>query len=110
MSNRSDVCIRVPDWVLRPLPANSTIDQALLDDLEAGAADLPHSLSSMGHALSQISMYREYDAAANLACAHVWQALDRCLSAEPPAQRAALVSFAAHMPPRARYWIWRHLA
>ncbi len=93
-----------PAWLLRTLPANAVADEALHARLDGLAAKLPDSIGQIHAVLSDVRMYREYDAAADHACAHVWRKLEQFYS-EPPATRALLLAFAAeHMAgqPQAR--------
>ena len=62
--------------------------QKRLDKL---AAKLPDSLADIHKALDDVATFREYDAAANRAGAHVWRALDRFYAAEDPARRGEAV-------------------
>ncbi len=101
----------VPDWVLRPLPAHAQADPELMARIEEHARGLPGSIGHIDWALSQVSAYREYDPAANLASAHVWHALDAFFSASDWHVRAALLAFAEnHLVLRAKARIFRRLA
>src|SRR5262249_53906447 len=71
---------------------------------------LPGSLPELREALAKVQPYREYDAAANRASAHVWLALGHIDALAPPAVRLALLNFAAdHMAPEAQARVCRRL-
>ena len=59
----------VPDWLLRPLPVNADTDAKLNAQIDKLSKELPESIEHIHKALNKVRMYREYDAAANLACA-----------------------------------------
>jgi hypothetical protein len=85
---------RAPAWLLRPLPANAVADAALHAEIDRLAAGLPGSLAPLQTALDKVRPYREYDAAANRAAAHVWAARDRLYAAESEAVRVQFLRFA----------------
>src|SRR5436190_22952406 len=94
---------RVPPWVLRPLPVNASTDEPLHDRLDDLATRLPITLPDMHAVLAAISTFREYDAAANRASAHVWLVIDQFYSTAAPRHQLALLEFAAtHMVPEAQ--------
>jgi hypothetical protein len=102
--------IETPTWLPRTLPTNAVADEALHTRLDDLGANLPDSIGRMHAALSEVRMYREYDAAANHATAWVWRALDQFYSS-PPATRALLLAFAAeHMAGQVQARILRRLA
>ncbi len=97
-----------PPWLLRPLPVNAIVDEKLLADIDDLARQLPDTLWRLKDVLTRVAMYREYDAAANLACVHVWRALRRIIDAR---QSSTLLAFACeHMPEAGRLRILRRLA
>jgi RNA-directed DNA polymerase len=99
----------VPQWLLRPLPSNALVDEALLARVEALAARLPDSLTALHRLLKEYRAYREYDAAVNRAAPAVWQAREAILAA--PALRVDLLAFAAeHFPEQAQARIFRRLS
>jgi retron-type reverse transcriptase len=99
-----------PAWLLRTLPANAVADEALHARLDDLGVKLPDSIGQLHATLSEVRMYREYDAAANHAIAHVWRTLDQFYSS-PPATRARLLAFAAeHTVGQAQARIFRRLA
>jgi hypothetical protein len=101
---------QVPAWLFRPLPANAVADEALHARIDQLGRQLPLSLPDLHAALDEVRMYREYDAAANRAAAHVWLALDRLCSAESAEMRGALLSFAAeHLAGAAQARVYRRL-
>src|SRR5262249_17124505 len=105
-----DVLEHAPPWLLRPLPVNAASDDKLHAVLDQLAADLPGSLRQITAALSRVRAYREYDAAANRAGAHVWRVLDRLLTAESPSVRADLLEFARqHLVEEAQARVCRRL-
>src|SRR4051812_49111561 len=105
-----DVLEQVPAWLLRPLPANAAADEKLLAEIDRLAADLPKSLGALGTVLFRVRHYREYDAAVNRACAHVWRALDGIFSSPAPSDRMALLHFAlANMVEEAQARVCRRL-
>jgi RNA-directed DNA polymerase len=96
-----------PTWLFRPLPTNAALDQDLIAQVDQLAQGLPHSLRHLHNALNKVAMYREYDAAANRACAHVWLAVRAILTAHLSSD---LLTFAcAHMTEQARLRILRRL-
>jgi RNA-directed DNA polymerase len=101
---------QVPSWVLRPLPANAAVDSSLHQRIEQLADQLPGSLADLDKTLDEVRMFREYDAAANLAGARLWLVRERLLSTATPKQRRTLVGFVTeHLPERARAWLLRRL-
>jgi hypothetical protein len=84
----------LPVWLSRPLPANAIIDKKLHARLDALGKKLPDSLREIWSALNAVKMYREYDAAANLAGAYVWKALDHFFASDSPSVRVSLLAFA----------------
>jgi hypothetical protein len=100
----------VPAWLLRPLPANAVADEALHQRIDELSRKLPGSLSQLHGVLNQVQSYREYDAAANRAAAHVWRALDSFFASASEAARANLLAFAdAHLSEAARARVCRRL-
>jgi hypothetical protein len=105
-----DLLKEAPAWLLRPLPANAARDKKLEERIDDLGEKLPDSLFQLTFALDAVQAFREYDAAANRASAHVWRALERFYAAESAAARARLLSFArAHMTPAAQARICRRL-
>ncbi|OAI45664.1 hypothetical protein AYO44_12570 [Planctomycetaceae bacterium SCGC AG-212-F19] len=101
----------VPEWLLRPLPANASADAKLHAEIGRLASNLPASLAEIAKALEAIKNYSEYDAAANWASAHVWQAVAKFSAADLPGVRVGLLKFAAaHMVAKAQAQICRRLA
>src|SRR5690349_19510082 len=95
--------LRAPAWLLRPLPVNAKLDQGLLDDIDRLALKLPGSLAKLNSLLQREEIRHTYDAAANRACAHVWNSLPDIMQS-PWRERAELGSFALrHFVPTARY-------
>src|SRR5262245_18734531 len=84
----------VPDWVLRPLPVDAVVDPKLHARIDKLAKNLPGSLDDLSDLLEEVCLFREYDAAANHASTHVYQALDRCLDDPDIECRLALLIFA----------------
>jgi hypothetical protein len=96
--------------VLRPLPVNAAVDAQLHDHIDDLARRLPAGLSDIGEVLDKVRSFREYDAAANRAAAHVWLALEQFFMAPGPGDRAALLTFAAeHMAEEALARVCRRL-
>jgi hypothetical protein len=85
---------QVPEWMLRPLPVDALVDAALHARLDALAGNLPGNLAQLHGQLDAVRMFREYDAAANHVCGHIWRALDQCLHASELEHRKALLAFA----------------
>jgi retron-type reverse transcriptase len=101
----------VPAWLLRPLPANAVTDVALHLRIAELGQKLPLRLLELNVLLDSIKAFREYDAAANLASAYVWRALDRLPSSEWLGQGSWLLRFARdHLFGVARARILRRLA
>ena len=101
---------QAPPWLLRPLPANAVSDAALHARIAELAGRLPTSIDELEKALSAVKAYREYDAAANRAAAHVWLALPKFAPPAPAEARRNLLTFAAdHMVEQARARICRRL-
>jgi retron-type reverse transcriptase len=84
----------VPAWVPRPLPVDAVADPALHARIDKLARDLPASLPELSERLESVRVFREYEAAANHASAHVWQAMDRLLADPDLDMRVALLTFA----------------
>jgi hypothetical protein len=71
---------------------------------------LPDSLGEISDALKKVHPFREYDAAANHAAAHVWRALERIVASESFRDRSNLLTFAAeHLVEAAQVRIVRRL-
>src|SRR5262245_961394 len=88
-----------PDWLLRPLPVNAASDPALDTRIDNLAAGLPDSLPELHAALEAVRSFREYDAAANRALAHLWPQIDGILlDAEVPLRRELLRFAQEHFP------------
>jgi hypothetical protein len=105
-----DILEQAPPWLLRPLPANAVVDDKVFAAIDEQAAKLPESVRLLGYELDKVRAYREYDAAANRACAHVWRALDRFFAHESPIVRLGLLNFAlAHMVEEAQARVCRRL-
>ena len=105
-----DTLNHAPSWLLRPLPVNAAIDTPLHERLDQLAVGLPGSLDEMNDALKAVRSFREYDAAANHASAHVWLALEHILDSESHSDRSSLLTFAAeHMVDAARARLCRRL-
>jgi retron-type reverse transcriptase len=105
-----DLLENIPARLLRAQPANAILDQKLHEKIDKLAGALPDTLSDIGKALDKIRSFREYDAAANRAAAHVWLVRERFFTAEEPALRSALLSFAVeHMAEEALARICRRL-
>jgi hypothetical protein len=69
---------------------------------------LPGSLGEVQQALDAVKMFREYDAAVNLACAHVWGVREQVFSDGDTPLRLRLLRFAAeHMVGQAQARIFR---
>ncbi len=101
---------RVPPWVLRPLPANAALDESLHARLDELATHLPTTLPQIQEELDAIQSFREYEAAANRAAAHVWLVLDQFFASRAPGDHFALLRFAAkHVSPEAQARIYRRL-
>jgi hypothetical protein len=102
---------RVPEWVLRPLPANAVTDAELERRIDALAGTLPDNLAELDRALREVYSFREYDSAANRASAHVWLALERLYGSGQPREKGDLAEFALrHMTERARARVLRRLS
>jgi RNA-directed DNA polymerase len=105
-----DLLEEVPSRMLRPLPANATVDHGLHETIDKLARRLPGSLAEVGKALDKVRSFREYDAAANRAAAHVWLAREQFFTAPEPELRSALLAFAVeHMAEEALARICRRL-
>jgi hypothetical protein len=103
-----DPLSHVPAWLL---PANADADAKLNANIDQLARKLPESISLIHNALDKVRPYREYDAAANRACAHVWLALEQFYAAGSPSARTGLLSFAReHLVEEARARVYRRLA
>jgi retron-type reverse transcriptase len=100
---------KVPHWVLRPLPINAELDASLHKSIDAQARKLPGSLPELHRTLMKVRRFREYDAAANRASAHVWQALESLYGAEPRTRSVLLIFARAHMTTQAVARICRRL-
>jgi retron-type reverse transcriptase len=99
-----------PAWLLRPLPANAAADEALNARIDELGRKLPGSLPQIHGALDKVRAYREYDAAANRAAAHVWRALDQFYASGSAPLRASLLAFAdEHLAEAARARVCRRL-
>jgi RNA-directed DNA polymerase len=105
-----DLLTHVPPWLLRPLPANAAEDARLHARIDQLAAGLPESLPQLQAALAGVRSYREYDAAANRAAAHVWRCLEQVFSYPEPTLRSQLLAFAAeHFVAEAQARVFRRL-
>ena len=100
---------QVPDWLLRPLPVNAIIDEALHRQIDTLAEKLPKSLVQIATALGQRRSFAEYDAAVNLACAHIWKKRDIFLGPNANTElKKSIMGFATgHMIPKAANRILR---
>jgi retron-type reverse transcriptase len=87
--------VHVPDCVLRPLPVDAVVDAELHARIDELALGLPGTLAELGAQLEAVRVFREYDAAANRAAAHVWRVVDRCLGDPDLEVRLALLTFAS---------------
>jgi hypothetical protein len=106
----SDLFDRVPEWVLRPLPANAVSDADLEQQIDVLARALPGSLSELDRVLLQVRPYREYDSAVNRASALLWPLLERLLAGGGPKEKCDLGGFALrHLTERARARVLRRL-
>ncbi|HEY1188507.1 MAG TPA: reverse transcriptase family protein [Gemmata sp.] len=100
-----------PAWLLLPLPANATTDEALIATIEQHAATLPGALKKLHDALDKVRALASYEPAVNRANALVWEQLGALLSAPAGADRIALIRYARdHMPERAAARVLRRLA
>src|SRR5262249_18747338 len=108
-----DIYNKVPWWLLHPLPANAVIDKKLhasIEDLAASLTENPEHIELLDDDLAAIKAFAEYDAAANLACAHVWLILEKFYAAEDDGAVRGLLAFAKnHMPEKAQARIFRRL-
>ena len=105
-----DTQTHAPAWLFRPLPVNAAVDEKLHTRIDKLGEDLPDSLLELHQALDAARPYREYDAAANRASAHVWQAVERFYVAADKRVRSGLLSFAVeHMGEEAQARILRRL-
>lgn len=102
---------QVPDWVMRPLPANAVADEKLLTKIDQVCQQLPDSFDELRARLEKVSMFHQYDMAANRASAHIWLMLDKLYSSEEHETRRSLIYFAQeHMSDQAQAKIYRRLA
>jgi RNA-directed DNA polymerase len=99
----------VPSWLLRPLPVNATINAALHKSIDHHARKLPGSINLLYNSLNKARKYREYDAAANRAAAHVWLALESLYAADSRTRRFLLAFAGEHLPDQAIARICRRL-
>jgi retron-type reverse transcriptase len=100
----------VPDWVLWPLPANAAADEALNARIDQLGRELPGSLLSLLDALQAVRPFHVYEAAANVALAHIWPLLEQLYGAPDVEVRLRLLLFACeHMPPDAQARVLRRL-
>ncbi len=103
--------IQTPAWLLRPLPINAQRDAKLEAKITKLVETLPNSLGDIIKLLNDVKSYREYDSAANLASAQVWQHRHQFLSSSRSDLRRGLVEFAQdHMTPTGRARIIRRLS
>lgn len=106
-----DPFTNAPTWLFRPLPANAVEDRAVEASIDQLAPGLPDTLERILGTLNAVKPFREYDSAANRACAYVWRMMEKCLASGSPAIRRNLLSFAEqHMSPEAQARIFRRLA
>lgn len=109
-ANSAEIENQVPYWVLRPVPPNSPLSAAARTRLHELCQRLPQSFDDLAFELYQLGPTRQYDAAANLASAHVWLQREKFLGASESAPKLALLHFATHhMPPEAQARLFRQL-
>ncbi len=77
-----DVVEQAPAWLLRPLPVNAVDDSKLNTQIDEAAQELPDGLPQLTRLLNGVRMYREFDAAVNRACVHVWRVREQFLSSD----------------------------
>jgi RNA-directed DNA polymerase len=107
MSSASDA----PTWLLRPLPANASIDARNEKKLEKLIAKMPVHLGELEGFLNTIRSFADYEPLANEASVAVWRAIEGFYSHIDPDVRQSLVRFAhSHMVPEAMAKICRRLA
>jgi retron-type reverse transcriptase len=100
-----------PAWLLRPLPANAVVDEALNQRVRELAAGLPGTFRQLYLALSQVRNFAEYDPAVNAATTAVWPHLDALIGSREERVRMDLVDFAAsHLVGEAAGRVCRRLA
>jgi len=105
-----DPVTRVPGWLLRLLPTNARVNDALHARIDKIAAKLPGSLAELDTTLDGFKSDATYDAAANRAAAHVWLVLDQISDNPTPQVARALLHFAhGHLVPQAQARILRRL-
>lgn len=76
-------------------PINAGVDPGL----HARLGTLLQGLPTLRDELNAVRTFREYDAAANLVCAHVWHCLDACAASAAIPNRLNLLNLAAdHFP------------
>lgn len=99
----------VPYWVLRPLPPGARLSEASRLRISGLCQDLPAAFDDLALELYALATSREYDAAANLASAHVWTQRATFLEADSSAKLALLYFAARHLPAEAQARIFRQL-
>lgn len=96
MSTVDDLFSRVPNWLLRPLPVNATVDPSILTRIDTLATQLPDSLGELSRGLNNLIGLRAYDGAVNRASAHVWLACKMIASHPVSRFRTDLLIFASN--------------
>ena len=74
MPTTDDLLSRVPDWLLRPLPANAAVDEKLIQSIDKLEGKITSSLFQAARLLENVRLYAESDTAANPATPHLWLA------------------------------------
>lgn len=101
----------VPDWLLRPLPANALEDTKLLKKIDQLIEALPDSCDRLNELLKTHRASIKYDHAVNHTSTLLYPELERCYQAEYHVHRVALARLAfEHFTPQARNRVLRHLA
>jgi RNA-directed DNA polymerase len=101
----------IPEWLLRPLPANATVDAKLHAKIDKLSTKFPNSIKDLSELLEEYQLFSDYDAAVNHASIHVWNHLEKFYSSPVAKYRGQLIHFARdHMTPQAQGRILRRLS
>lgn len=100
-----------PDWLLRPLPLNATVEAKVHQAIEKYCKRLPEDLESLQNLLDKLASKSSYDAAANHASQHLWPSVPKILNHPDKTYRSQLIHFVStHMCDAAKARILRRLS
>jgi RNA-directed DNA polymerase len=100
-----------PDWLLRPLPLNATVERKAHQAIEKYCKKLPDNLESLQALLDKLSAQSGYDAAANHASQLLWPSVSKILNHPDKKYRNQLIKFVStHMCEAAKARVLRRLS